>query len=167
MSERAESLARRFERAHQEFLAVVEPLSADQWRADCPDDRCTVAALTHHVAIALPYQIRIFTAMAAGKRTEALTWAWLAESNADDAAVFATCDHAETIGLLNQNAVAAAAFVRSLDADHLARSGLYIEDVTALTVDQWIRHVLIGHLTSHLASIRDALGRVPIDIGTS
>ena len=111
MSERAESLARRFERAYQEFVSVVEPLSADQWRADCPDDQCTVAALTHHVAIALPFQVRIFTAMAAGQPTEPLTWNWLADSNAEDAATFATCDHAETIGLLNRNAIAAAAFV--------------------------------------------------------
>jgi hypothetical protein len=158
MSERAESLARRFERTHQEFLSVVEPLSADQWRTNCPDDQCTVAALTNHVAIALPFQVRVFTAMTAGQPTEALTWDWLAESNAEDAATFAACGHAETIGLLNRNAVAAAAFVRSLDVDQLARSGLYIEDVPALTVDQWIRHVLIGHLTNHLASIRVALG---------
>ncbi len=55
MADRAEALARRFERAHQEFASVVAPLSADHWRAHVPDDRSTAAAVTHHVAIALPF----------------------------------------------------------------------------------------------------------------
>ena len=157
MSERAESLARRFERAHQEFVSVVEPLSGDQWRALCPDDQCTIAALARHVAVALPFQVTIFTAIAAGQPTESLTWAWLAESNAEDATTYAACDQTETIQLLNQNATNAAAFIRSLDADQLARTGNYIEGVPALTLDQWIRHVLIGHITTHFAGIRATL----------
>jgi hypothetical protein len=158
MSDRAEALARRFERAHREFIDVVEPLPTDQWLAYCPDDQCTVAALAHHVAIAYPFLVRIFTAIAAGEPTEVLTWAWLAASNAEDAKTFATCDRDETVQLLNQNADDAAAFIRSLGTDQLARTGLYNEGVPALTVDQWIRHVLIGHITTHLAGIRSALG---------
>jgi hypothetical protein len=157
MSERAESLARRFERAHQEFLSVVEPLTPEQWHTFCSDDQCTIAALTSHVAIALPFQVVRFTAIAAGQPTEPLTWAWLAQTNAEDANTYAACDHTESIKQLNQNATTTASFIRSLNADHLAHSGTYIEGVPALTLDQWIRHVLIGHITTHLTSIRGTL----------
>ncbi len=164
MSERAEALARRFERAHQEFVSVVEPLSEEQWRTFCPDDQCTVAALTCHVAIAIPFEVRFFTAIADGQPTEPLTWAWLAESNAEHAATHAACDQIKTIYLLNQNAANGATFIRSLDADQLTRTGHYLEGIPELTVDRWIRHVLIGHITTHLASIRSALGREPASI---
>jgi hypothetical protein len=157
VSERAEALVRRFERAYQEFLSVVEPLTSDQWQTFCPEDQCTVAALTRHVAAALPFQVKMFTAIAAGQPTEPLTWAWLAESNAEDANTYAACNHAETILLLNQNAANAATFIRALNADQLTQTGNYIEGVPALTVDQWVRHILIGHITTHLASIRAAL----------
>ena len=59
---------------------------------------------------------------------------------------------------LLQNAAAAATFIRALDAGQLAHTGLYVEGIPALTVDQWIRYVLIGHITTHLTSIRGALG---------
>jgi hypothetical protein len=100
---------------------------------------------------------RCFTEIAAGRPTEFLTWARLAESNAEDAATSATCDQTETIRLLDRNA-ASAAIVRALDADQLARAGPDVEGIPEFTVDRRIRQILIGHITTYLANIRSALG---------
>ncbi|HEY7032525.1 MAG TPA: DinB family protein [Thermomicrobiales bacterium] len=158
MSARAETLARQFEDAHQELLTLAESLTDDQWRTHVPAEQCTVAALVHHVAVAYPFEIRAFTAIANGAPRAPLTWETLAHLNAEDAGVHADCDRTETLALLTRNATQAAAAVRSFTDDQLARSGAYLEGMPALTVDQWLRHVLVGHITGHLASIRAVIG---------
>jgi hypothetical protein len=158
VSERAEALARRFERAHAEFVAVIAHLSDDQWQTVCADEQRTVAALAHHVAVAYTFEIDAFAAIADGRPSEALTWAFLADVNAEDGAAYAACDRDETVALLCRNAGRAAAIVRTFDDAQLAHTGYYVEGVPALTVDQWLRRVLVGHITGHLDSIRTALG---------
>jgi uncharacterized damage-inducible protein DinB len=157
MSDRAESLARRFEQANDEFVAVAARLADDQWHTLCSTEQSTVAALAHHVAVAYPFQIRAFAAIANGAPGDPLTWDWLANVNAAAAAANAACDRAGTVGVLRDNAARAAAAVRTFDDVQLSRTGRYIDGLPALTIDQWLRHVLIGHITSHLASIRAAL----------
>jgi hypothetical protein len=157
MSNRAEQLARRFEHAHQEFAAVIESLTDDQWHTPCPDEQCTVAALAHHVAVAYPYELRAFAAIATGAPRDPVTWDALAQANAADAATHATCDRAETLQLLHHNAAQTTVTVRSFTDDQLARTGHFIAGLPALTVDQWLRRVLVGHITAHLASIRTTL----------
>jgi hypothetical protein len=161
MSDRAEALAHRFEQAHEELLALAETLSEGQWRTHVPEEQCTVAALVRHVAVAYRFEIRAFVAIANGTPGHPHTWDALAQANAEAAATHADCDRAETLSLLTRNAAKAAATVRTFTDDQLARSGHYLEGMPALTVDQWLRHVLVGHITSHLASIRTALGDVP------
>ena len=50
MSERATTLAERFERAHREFLTTVVELTETEWTLRCPNEARTIAALTRHVA---------------------------------------------------------------------------------------------------------------------
>jgi uncharacterized damage-inducible protein DinB len=158
MSDRADALARRFEEANQELLTVTESLSDAQWHTYIADEQCTIAAVVHHVAVAYPFEMRAFTAIANGTPIASLTWESLAHSNAADARTHANCDRSETLAILTHNAAEAAAAVRTLTDDHLARTGCYLETLPALTVDQWLRHILVGHITSHLASIRATLG---------
>jgi hypothetical protein len=163
MSARAEVLARRFEHAHEELLALAKSLSDTQWRTHVPEEQCTVAALVRHVAVAYRFEIRAFTAIANGTPVAPLTWDALARSNAQDAAAHAACARTETLALLTRNAAPAAATVRTFTDDQLARTGHYLEGLPALTLDQWLRHVLVGHITSHLASIRTALAEPVLD----
>src|SRR5262249_55721071 len=109
MSDRAETLARRFEQAHAEFLVLAETLSDSQWRTQAPDEHSPVAALVHHVAVASPFEIRAFTAIANGTPVAPLTWETLAHHNAKDAAAHADCDRPEALSLLTRNAARAAA----------------------------------------------------------
>ena len=74
--------------------------------------------------------------------------------NAADGAAHAASDRAETLELLRANGASAATFVRGLGDDDLTRTGAYIEGIPAMSVDQWVERVLIGHIRGHLASMR-------------
>ena len=95
--------------------------------------------------------------MALGEPVEAWARAALDQVNAGEGQEYAECDQLETVALLRREAAASAEFVRSLIDQQLERSGVYLDDVPAWTVEQWIARVLTGHPTGHLASIRAAL----------
>ncbi len=113
-----------------------------------------MAALVHHVAWAYEAEIEAFRAMAEGRPAPAWTEESLDEANAEAGQVFAACDQAETVALLRANATTAAAVVRGLTDEQLARTGVYIEGEPAEGVDVWIEDVLIGHPGMHLPAIR-------------
>lgn len=157
MAARAEALADRFEQAVAEFVATVEGLSEAQWRAVCPNEQRTVGVLSHHVAAAIRFEMAVFREIAAGRQPSTLTDEQLAEMNAQDAVAWAEVPRDETLALLRRNAVAAAAEVRHLNEEHLARTGKYLAEMPALTVEQWLERMLIGHVDEHLESIRLAV----------
>ncbi|HUZ00810.1 MAG TPA: DinB family protein [Thermomicrobiaceae bacterium] len=157
MSARARELAERFEQASESFAAAVERLSDEEWHTRCPGEERTVAALAHHVAWGYAVEARAFRAIALGEPVEGWTRAGLDRVNADQGQEYAQCDRAETVALLRRQAASAADFVRALTDEQLDRSGVYLEGVTARTVEQWIARVLIGHPGAHLASIWTAL----------
>jgi hypothetical protein len=158
MVARAQELAERFERAVAEFAGAVEGLSDEQWLTTCANEERTVAALTRHVAIAIPFEMRVFHAFARGHQPAPITRAWLNAMNAEDGARWAQCDRAETLALLRDNATTAAAVVRGLGAEQLQQTGRYLDDMPEpWTLEQWLERILIGHVTGHLASIRAAL----------
>ncbi len=161
MSKRAQELADRFERVAERFASVVEGLDAVQWRAWCPNEERTVAALARHVAMGYEVEIEAFQALADGQPGPTWTRARLAEVNAEDGRQFAACDQEETVRLLRASASRVASVVRSLSDGQLARRGVYVVELPDLTVDEWIERVLIGHPEAHLCSIRAALAGSP------
>ncbi len=158
MSERARALAEQFERAVGEFIDVVEGLSDEQWRTLCTNEERAVGVLARHVAAGIPFEMAVFREIAAGQQPSTTTRAQLAEMNAGDAERWARCAKDETLALLRDNAAVAAAEVRQLSDEQLARAGRYIEEIPgAWTLDQWVERILIGHVSGHLQSIRAAL----------
>jgi hypothetical protein len=155
MSERAAALADRFERAVDAFLDIVAGVSEEQWRTTCPTDDRTVGVLTHHVAAAMPFQLRVFRDIAAGRQPATLSHAQLAEINAQDADAWAGCTKTETLALLRSNAVAAADEVRHWNDEQLFRSGRYLDEIAEpWPVEQWLEHLLIGHIYEHAKAIQ-------------
>jgi hypothetical protein len=158
MSERAEELAGRFERAIEEFVGVVAGLSAQQWRLRCRDEERSVGVVARHVAKGIPFEMAVFRQIAAGERPATITRAQLDAMNARDAAAWTGSSKEETVALLREYAAAAASEVRGWSDAQLGRSGKYLEELPeAWTVDAWIERILIGHVTGHLGSVRAAL----------
>src|SRR5687768_6231046 len=126
MSERALSLATRFEHANDRFIAFAEGLSEGQWVTLCPSEERTVAALAHHVAWGYDAEMEAFGSFARGEES----WTpWTREgldgSNAKLGAEFAECSQAETVALLRHSGARAASAVRALTDEELDRSGTY------------------------------------------
>jgi hypothetical protein len=150
-------LADGFERANHEFVAVVAHLAPAQWQTVCSNEQRSVAALARHVASGYAVERDAFRAMAEGRPGRVWTRPVLDKTNAEDGAKHAACDQAETVALLQQEAAATVAFVRSLSDQQLAQAGAYLEGMPAMTVAEWIERVLVGHPMVHLRSIRTAI----------
>jgi hypothetical protein len=150
-------LAEQFEQAIEQATAVLYRLNREQWTLDCPDEQRTVAAVARHIAVAIPFEMRAFGALARGDAFEPVRWEWLHEVNAEDGAANATADVADTLILLRRNASVAARAVRAMTDEQLARTGVYVVGMPQMTVAALLERILVGHVTGHLASIQAAL----------
>jgi uncharacterized damage-inducible protein DinB len=158
MSERAAALAGQFERANDEFIATIAGLSDAQWGRSCPDDGRSVAEVAHHIVDGYTIETRAFAAIVAGQPLPPLVREEHDRANAERAARAAGCTRDEVVALARREAAAAAAFVRSLTDDQLAREGAYVGWAPPMSIAQLVERVLVGHVRGHLAGIRAAAG---------
>jgi hypothetical protein len=156
MTSRADDLAQRFAAMSEAFAAEMEQLSPAQWRAFVPEEQRTVAAMARHVGWAYRTEMAVFAAIAAGRPYEPLSDAGLAVVNAAHGDEFAECDQAETVAFLREQGAAIAAEIRALSNEELARTGVFLEELSEESVGDWIDYVLIGHPAMHLPAIRAA-----------
>ena len=149
MSERARTLAERFEQANRELIQTVEGLSDAQWRTKTTGEGWSVGVVAHHVAGGHQGIAGIVKKIAHG---EPFTFDMdmIHKGNAEHAVQYANTTKAETLALLRQNGAAATATVRGLGDAELDRVG----GSMSMTAAQVIERILIGHVLDHHASIR-------------
>ena len=152
MGNRAEDLAARFEQANEALIATIEQSAEEQWRQPCPDEHWSVGVLAHHVAEDHELLAGFVQQLANGEPLPALTMAQVDAMNAERAQQCAGCTKEETLELLRRNGAAAAALVRSLSDEQLARTGTFFGQT--MSTAQLIERVLIGHIAEHGRSIR-------------
>ena len=158
MSERAEELARRFERVIGQLLAAAERCSDAQWRAVCAAEGQSIGETVHHVAHWFPPELERIELLAAGRELPYLNAAMIDRENARHAGRYTGCAREETTALLRRNAATVAAAIRSLGDEQLDRVGQYLEGGTVGPVEVLVERVLIAHPREHLASIRATIG---------
>jgi hypothetical protein len=158
MGTRSEVLAKQFVAKAQEAVAMLEQLSDADWKRVTAAEHWTVGVTAHHLASALEPVAGLVTAIASGQSRGHFTRAMLDEMNARHAQEYANCTKAETIALFRRGAAAAAAVVRGLSDDQLAKSGTVFTDAPPMTGEQLITSGLIGHIDAHFGSIRKAVG---------
>jgi uncharacterized protein (TIGR03083 family) len=151
MSERARSLADRFEEANRELIQTVERLSDAQWKTKTAGEGWSVGVVAHHVAGGHAGISGLVQRIVNGEPIPPFD---LDKLNAEHAIQFANATKAETLALLRQNGAAAAATVRGLGDAQLDRVGGFM----GMTAAQLIERVLIGHVHDHHGSIRRAVG---------
>jgi hypothetical protein len=159
MGAKSEALAKQFEAKAQEAASVIETLSDSDWRKVTEAERWTVGVTAHHLAGAFEAVAGITTAIVSGQSTGNFTTSMLDEMNAAHAREHASCTKAETLALHRKGAAAAAAVVRGLSDDQLARSGVVFANAPAMTAEQLVTRGLVNHVDEHLASIRKTIGR--------
>jgi hypothetical protein len=158
MGAKGEALAKQLEVKAQAAAAVLERLSDADWKKVTGAEKWTVGVTAHHLAGALEQIAGIVTAIASGQWSGNLTRAMLDEMNARHAKEHANCTKAETSALLKKGTAAAAAVVRGLSDDQLAKSATVLTDVPPMTAEQMINGALITHIDEHFGSIRKTVG---------
>lgn len=158
MSMRAELLARRIEEGAATLATYAQGLSDAQWAATVPPDGRTVGVIVNHVASVYPIEIHLAKEIAAGRSVEDVTWAAVAQMNAQHARDNAAAGKAETIMLLKANAKAAADAVRGLsDAELDSAAPFSLNAGAPLTAQFVIEDHALRHSWHHLAKIKAAL----------
>jgi hypothetical protein len=159
MGTKAETLARQFEARVQEATVVLEKLSDADWKKTTAAEKWTVGVTAHHIAGAYEPVTHIITTIARGQALPHFTPQMLDEMNAKHAVDFAGCTKSETISLHKKGAAAAAAAVRGLSDEQLARSGVVFAGMPAMSSEQLVMRGLINHIDEHFGSIRKTVGR--------
>jgi uncharacterized protein YndB with AHSA1/START domain len=164
---KGEALAAQFEVKARKAVAVLEKLSDADWKKVTAAERWTVGVTAHHLASALEAVAGMVTTVASGQSVgdtferrygANFTMAVIDEMNAVHAKEHANCTRAETLALLEKGAAAAAAAVRGLSDEQLARSGTVFVDAPPMTLEQLVMGGLILHIDDHLGSIRQTVG---------
>jgi hypothetical protein len=166
MAERARELARRFEQANAELVALIESCTDVQWRAVCKDEGWLVGVTAHHVAYDQDQIVNWITAIANSSqprpRLDELEGRAdsLDARNARHAQEYSSCTRAETLSLLRRGGATAAAVVRALSDEQLDRAlPAAGPGGRSWTAEVAVEEILIGHVCGHLASMREAIGR--------
>ena len=158
MKAKSEGLAKHFEAKAQEAVTVIERLSDADWNKVTAAERWTVGVTAHHLAGAFEPVSGIITGIVSGTLPGGFSRGMLDEMNARHAQEHAHCTRPETIALFKKGASMAAAVVRGLSDDQLAKSGAVFTDAPPMTADQLVMGGLISHIDEHVGSIRKTVG---------
>jgi len=158
MGAKSEALAKQFEAKVQEATTGLEKVSDVDWKKRTSGETWTVGVVAHHIATGHEGIAGIIKTVAAGQSIPNFTLDKLHEMNAKHAQDFANVGKAETVALHKKNAAAAAAVVRGLSDQDLARSGTVLSGMPAMTVEQIVTNILINHVDEHYKSIRTTVG---------
>jgi hypothetical protein len=158
MGAKGEVLAKQFEAKAQEAAAVLEKLSAADWKKVTEAEKWSVGVTAHHLAGSYERVPDIATGLAAGQSFGNFTRKILDERNAQHAKDFAGCTKEETLALHRKGAAKAASVVRGFSDEQLAKSGVLFTDAPPMTVEQLIMGALIYHTDEHYGSIRKTVG---------
>ncbi len=153
MGAKSEALAKRFEVKVQEAMATLEKLSDADWQKVTEAEKWPVGVTAHHFA-GVPEQIaKMIEALVAG-HPPGITNEMIDQRNAQHAKEYARCTKAETVELLKKGAATAAAVIRGLSDDQLAKSGTVFSGAPPMTAEFLITGGLLNHVDEHFGSIR-------------
>jgi hypothetical protein len=162
---RSEALASDLETAYAAFADYAEGLSPEQWRTTAvnhpeivagQDEERPVGVVAHHLGEAVPMLVERAFMLARGDLMVPMQPSELDAANRRHAAVNTAPDQTETLAMLRDNAERAAALIRSLSDEELARPGE--GRMSSWTAEQLVRRVVIGHVAWHEGSIKATVG---------
>lgn len=157
MNKRSEVLATRLEQGAVALATYAEQLTPQQWAAPVSGEGRSVGILVHHVANMYPLEMQLAETIASGQAIAGVTWDAVADINAKHAHEHAEPDRGETLAMLRQNSMAAAAVTRTLTDEQLdtaVSNSLYGD--APMTLQLWLEDHPISHSYKHLAAIKTA-----------
>ena len=160
-SERAEALAQRLEEGAHALAAFASTLTDAEWRTPFgTTDRRTIGVIVHHVASIYPLEIQLAQVLATGKPIAGVTWDAVAEVNGAHAKENDGATKEAALELLARSSAAAAAAIRALSDEDLAKAApVSLYGDAPLTCQFFLEDHAVRHSYHHLSRIRKALGR--------
>jgi hypothetical protein len=158
MGTKGEALAKQFEARVQEAAGVLERLTDADWRKTTNGEKWTVGVTAHHLAGSYEPITHIITSIAAARALPHDTPQMLDEMNAQHSKEFAGCTRPETIALFKKGAAAAAAAVRGLSDQELAKTGTVFAGMPPMSAEDMVKRALLEHLDEHVGSIKKTIG---------
>jgi hypothetical protein len=151
-------LADRLEQGARALGDLVRSLTDAQWQTVIPEDGRTVAVVVHHVASVYPVEIHLAQTVASGHPITGLTMEDVHAMNARHAAEFAAIPREAALDLLERNSAAAAAAIRTLSEEDLARAAsVSLYAGAPLTCQFLLEDHAVRHSYHHAAAILRAL----------
>jgi hypothetical protein len=159
MSLRVQALVERFTTANEELIRYIESCSEEELDRVTAGEGWPVRVTAHHIAVSHEPVAGLAQGIASGQPLPNLTMEMFHHGNAQHAAEHATVSKQAILDTLQSGGANARAIVSGLDDAALDRTGhlsLLNADVTTQNI---IENILIGHITSHLESIKAAVGK--------
>jgi hypothetical protein len=155
MSERANALAERILEGAEGLAAFAREMTHEQWQTVVQPDGRTAGVMVHHVASVYPIEIELATQIAMGNPITGVTWAVVAEMNAQHAKEQAAVGKAMTLELLQRNSEVAAYAVRGFTDAQLDRAtAVSLYGDAPVTAQFMIEDHAVRHSWHHLARIK-------------
>jgi Protein of unknown function (DUF664) len=158
MSQRTDALAKTLEEGARALAAFAHSLTDEEWQTRLPEGR-KVGVIVHHVATVYPLEIQFARSVAQGAPAS-ITHGAVNDMNAGHAQDADAITKEETLKLLADNSVAAAAAIRSFtdaELDSVAPVPLYGN--APLTCQFVLEDHAVRHSFHHLAKIKAALSK--------
>jgi hypothetical protein len=154
-------LAQRLEEGARALAAFASTLTDAEWRTPFgTTDRRTIGVIVHHVASIYPLEIQLAQVLATGKPVTGVTWDAVAEVNGAHAKENDGATKGAALELLARNSAAAAAAIRALSDEDLAKAApVSLYGDAPLTCQFFLEDHAVRHSYHHLSRIRKALGR--------
>ena len=151
-------LADRLEQGARALADLARSLTDTQWRIALPGDGRTIGVVVHHVADVYPLEIQLAQRLASGQPITGVTTTDVHAMNARHSAKHKAVTKQAALELLERNSAAAAASIRGLSDEELARAALVSLYADApLTCQFLLEDHAVRHSYHHLSLITRAL----------
>jgi hypothetical protein len=159
MSQRAQELVQRFNAANAELISYIEGCSESDLDRVTAGEGWPVRVAAHHIAVSHEPVAGLAQLIATGQPLPPLTMEMFHHGNAQHAAEHATVSKQTILDTLQSGGAKASAIVSELNDEALDRAGHLILINADITAQATIENILIGHIGSHLESIKAAVGK--------
>lgn len=159
MSQRAQALLERFNAANAELISYIEGCTEHDLDCVTAGEGWPVRVTAHHLAVSHEPVAGLAQLLASGQPLPPLTLEIFHHGNAQHAAEYATVSKQTILDTLQSGGEQASAMISGLTDGALDRAGHFTLLNGEITAQGVIENILIGHVNSHLASIKAAVGK--------
>ncbi len=155
MGTRGEALAAKVQQTSDQLVALIEGCPDAKWQKQTASEGWSVAVAAHHAASSYGPTSQLVGAIAKGGQLPPITREMLDGGNAQHAKEFAGCSKSDTAALARKEGAAAAAMMRGLSDEELARTASFpLAGPEPVSAAQLAEFLVVGHPTGHMESIR-------------